>query len=172
VKFDKYKMNGLTMTTDIVVADYQNEQHALDLVQMLDCYATDPMGGGEPLSTSSKANLVQELSKRNFVFSLLAYVDGKPAGLANCIESFSTFSCKPVINIHDLAVSPEHRGLGISQLLLTKIEAIAKQKGASKITLEVLSGNDVAINAYKKFGFSGYELDPKMGKAEFWEKKI
>ncbi|MFT5906124.1 MAG: ribosomal protein S18 acetylase RimI-like enzyme, partial [Cryomorphaceae bacterium] len=41
-----------------------------------------------------------------------------------------------------------------------------------KITLEVLSKNEVAKSAYQKFGFSGYELDPEAGKALFWEKPI
>jgi hypothetical protein len=28
------------------------------------------------------------------------------------------------------------------------------------------------MNAYKKFGFEGYELDPVDGKAMFWQKKF
>jgi hypothetical protein len=40
------------------------------------------------------------------------------------------------------------------------------------VTLEVLEGNQIAKNAYIKFGFAGYELDPKMGKALFWEKPL
>jgi hypothetical protein len=30
----------------------------------------------------------------------------------------------------------------------------------------------VAQTAYKASGFAGYELDPKMGKAMFWQKKL
>ena len=46
------------------------------------------------------------------------------------------------------------------------------KKNCCKITLEVLEGNTIAKNAYKKFGFMGYELDPKMGKAMLWEKSL
>ncbi|MFD2167018.1 GNAT family N-acetyltransferase [Thalassotalea euphylliae] len=160
------------MTVSVELVDYDNPEQVEELIELLDGYARDPMGGGEPLSEATRQNLPRALAERDFLFSVIAYVDGKPAGLANCIESFSTFACKPIINIHDLAVNKAFRGHGISQALLSGIEKIARQKGSAKVTLEVLSGNIVAINAYKKFGFDGYELDPAMGKAEFWEKKL
>jgi ribosomal protein S18 acetylase RimI-like enzyme len=69
-------------------------------------------------------------------------------------------------------VSDKFRGHSISQKMLEKVEGIAKQKGCCKITLEVLSGNQVAKNAYLKFGFDGYELDPSAGNALFWQKKL
>jgi ribosomal protein S18 acetylase RimI-like enzyme len=56
--------------------------------------------------------------------------------------------------------------------MMEKVESVAKERGACKVTLEVLEGNKVAQNSYAKFGFSGYELDPEMGKAIFWEKVI
>ncbi|NMP32539.1 GNAT family N-acetyltransferase [Thalassotalea sp. M1531] len=160
------------MSVEIIEVDYHDEQQVQDLIVLLDSYAKDPMGGGEPLSNEIKKNLPDALKARSFVFSFIAYVDGKPAALANCIESFSTFACKPIINIHDMAVSRDFRGKGLSQKLLAKVEETAIEKGCAKITLEVLTGNLVALNAYKKFGFSGYELDPEAGKAEFWEKKL
>ena len=40
------------------------------------------------------------------------------------------------------------------------------------MTLEVLEGNEIAQHAYRSFGFAGYELDPRMGKAMFWQKKL
>jgi len=130
------------------------------------------MGGGEPLSDFIKENLAKELSKIAHAFSVICYVDGKPVGLINCFEMFSTFTCKPLINIHDIVVVNGFRGLGISQLMLTKVEKRAQEKGCGKMTLEVLEGNDIAKKAYLKFGFDGYELDPKMGKALFWQKVI
>ncbi|MFQ5485228.1 MAG: GNAT family N-acetyltransferase [Desulfobacterales bacterium] len=83
-----------------------------------------------------------------------------------------SFSCKPLINIHDVVVLNEFRGNGISLKMLDKVEEIAKSKGCCKITLEVLSNNDVAKSAYRKFGFSSYELDPKAGTAVFWQKLL
>jgi len=130
------------------------------------------MGGGAPLSEAVKRHLVQELSTRPYAFSVIAYVDGEPAGLANCFEGFSTFACKPLVNVHDITVLRKHRGKGISQKLLAKVEEIAMAKGCCKLTLEVLSNNTVAKSAYEKFGFAAYELDPIAGNALFWEKKL
>jgi ribosomal protein S18 acetylase RimI-like enzyme len=163
---------GEIMVIDVLRADYINAKHADDISYLLNNYAEDPMGGGAPLSDNVKQNLVKALSKLPHALSVISYVNDKPAGLINCFESFSTFQCKPLINIHDIVVVDEFRGLGISQLMLSKVEEIAQKKGCCKITLEVLEGNEIARNSYRKFGFNGYELDPEMGKALFWQKSF
>lgn len=160
------------MKIDVKVVDYQHPQQGQDLVALLNAYALDPMGGGEPLAADVAANLVARLAELDHALSLICYVDGEPAGLTNAFYGFSTFKAKPLINIHDIAVNPAFRGLGISQLMLDKLEQIAREKGCCKVTLEVLEGNTVAQNAYRKAGFAGYELDPKMGQALFWQKSL
>ena len=160
------------MNVEIIRADYFNSQHAKDIPVLLDRYASDPMGGGKSLDKTVKNNLVKELSKIPHAFSIIACFDGQPAGLVNCFEAFSTFSCMPLINIHDVIVVNECRGHGISQMMLNKVEEIAISKGCCKITLEVLSENEAAKTAYNKFGFSAYELDPEAGTAVFWQKDL
>ena len=160
------------MNISLVRADYKNEQHAKDLIMLLNAYALDEMGGAEALSSDVQENLVATMSKRSDIFTVLAYVDEAPAGIINCVEGFSTFSCKSLINIHDCGVLVKYRGLGLSLKMFGKVEQIAREKGSCKLTLEVLQGNKVAQNTYKKLGFSGYELDPKLGNALFWEKKL
>jgi len=160
------------MNIEVKIADYLNEQQAIDIGYLLDAYSQDQMGGSQQLSESVKSNLANELSKLPDAFSIICYVNNKPAGLVNCFEAFSTFKCKPLINIHDVVVVNELRGLGLSQRMLSKVEEIAKEKGCCKITLEVLEGNNVAKNSYIKFRFAGYELDPVMGKALFWQKNV
>jgi ribosomal protein S18 acetylase RimI-like enzyme len=56
--------------------------------------------------------------------------------------------------------------------MFSEVEKLAQEKGCCKLTLEVLEGNEIAKNAYTKFGYSGYELEPEMGKAIFWQKKL
>jgi len=160
------------MNVDVFTLNYQDTVHTQDMLFLLEHYALYPMGGATVLSQAVRDNLASELAKLPQAFSVICYVDGKPAGLVNCFETFSTFKCKPMINIHDLVVSSEYRGLGLSQKMLHYVENIAEEKGCCKITLEVLKGNQVAKNAYLKFGFTGYELAPKMGKALFWEKAL
>jgi ribosomal protein S18 acetylase RimI-like enzyme len=152
--------------------DYTHEQQAGDLVRLLNDYAQDAMGGGSALKTEVQAGLAQALAQLPHAFSFICYVDDKPAGLVNCFTGFSTFKCMPLVNIHDLAVSKDFRGLGLSQKLLNAVEEEAKLRGCCKVTLEVLSANEVAKNAYVKYGFSGYELIPEAGQAMFWEKSL
>ncbi len=157
---------------EIVEADLSLPSHADAMVQLMDEYALDPMGGGKGLSDYVKANLRAELAKRFAAHVILAFADAEPAGLVVCLEGFSTFACKPLLNIHDVIVALPYRGRGLSKLLLQKAEEIALDLGCCKLTLEVLEGNHVAQSAYKACGFSGYELNPQMGKALFWEKKL
>lgn len=152
--------------------DYKDPTQAADLIQLLNEYAKDPMGGNKPLAESTQKNLAKALSERNDAFSIIAYDNDTPIGLINCFEGFSTFKCKPLMNIHDLCVSEKSRGKGVGRLLLQAAEELALERKCCKLTLEVLEGNRIAIQAYKNFGFEGYELDPKMGKATFWEKSI
>ena len=158
------------MDLNIIKVNYDDTQQSADIVYLLNSYASDPMGGGKPLNQFVKDNVVNELSKLPHAFSILCYVNGKVAGLVNCFEAFSTFSCKPLVNIHDVIVLKEYRGNNLSQKMLEKVEEIAISKGCCKLTLEVLSNNKAAKTAYQKFGFSQYELDPKAGNALFWQK--
>ena len=157
---------------DIQIADFNNPVHADAIVYLLNEYAKDDMGGGEPLSTFTQANLVKEMAKRPTFHAAIAFVGGTPAGLINCIEGFSTFACKPLLNIHDVVVLAEFRGKGISSQLIKKAEEIANGLGCCKLTLEVLEGNKLAQAAYLANGFAGYQLDPEMGRAMFWHKKL
>ncbi len=160
------------MTLTLSQANYHDPDDAQAIVGLLDAYARDPMGGGESLAESVKASLVGKLAGLPHAFSVLARVDGQPAGLVNCFEGFSTFVAQPLINIHDVVVLPEFRGQGLSQQLLEEVERIARERGCCKLTLEVLEGNRVAQAAYRKLGYAGYELDPQMGRAMFWQKSL
>ncbi len=93
-------------------------------------------------------------------------------GLVNCFEGFSTFACKPLVIVHDVVVVPAWRGHRIAQRMLHVVEAMARERGACKLTLEVLSGNHSALRAYEREGFAAYTLDPKMGHAQFLQKLL
>ncbi len=161
-------------TPDILVlqASYTNPVHAEAIGLVLNQYAKHPMGGGHPLAADLLQQLPAELAKRAHAFSVLAFVGGEPAGLINCFEGFSTFACRPLINVHDVAVVNQFRGLGLSQKMLQKVEEIARQRGCCKITLEVLEGNDVAQSAYRKFGFDQSTFDPAHGRMLSWSKPL
>jgi ribosomal protein S18 acetylase RimI-like enzyme len=151
-------------------ADYGRASDAAAVVMLLDAYACDAAGGGEPLSDFVKTNLVRELAARPQAYSVLAFDGEQPVGLVNCIEGFSSFKCKPLVNVHDVAVLASHRGRGIAEAMLAEAERIALERGAVKMTLEVLSGNVPAVRLYQRIGYEGYQLDPAMGTASFMQK--
>lgn len=176
-------MKALTkIPLSVCRANYANPLHARALIDLLDAYAQGPMGGGEPLSDFAKTNLVASLSDRPQAFSVLAFTEKEeigepsnkaawvPIGLVNCIEGFSTFACQPLVNIHDVAVLSEYRGQRVAEQMMTLVEEIARDRGACKLTLEVLQGNAGAIKLYHRVGFANYQLDPAMGQAQFLQK--
>jgi GNAT superfamily N-acetyltransferase len=155
----------------IGLADTADPRDAADVVALLDAYARDPMGGGEPLRDDVKARLPGDLAANPQAFSLLARLDDAAVGLANCFMGYSTFAAAPLVNLHDLAVLPGHRGAGIGRALLAAVEAEGLKRGAVKITLEVLSGNP-ARHLYAACGYGDYQLDPAAGHALFWQKRL
>lgn len=160
------------MPTELIIADYQNPDHARDLGFLLAAYAQDEAINGKPLPPEIPASLASKLAEIPHALSLLCYVDGKPAAFANCFFGFSTFKCQPLLNIHDIAVHPDFRRRGLSKLLLAEIETIAREKSCCKVTLEVLSHNEPAKAAYLQAGFSSYDLDPITDQTLFWEKPL
>ena len=151
---------------------FENVEQGQQLVELLNAYAEDPMGGAEPLSAEVKANLVKGLSQVPGAVALLAYLDGQAVGVTTAFAGFSTFAAKPLLNIHDIAVLPAFRGQGVAQALMAGLEQEARERGCCKMTLEVLSNNHRAQQAYRRFGFAGNALDPQAGEALFWQKKL
>ena len=157
---------------EVLLADYRNPVHARALVDLLDSYARDPAGGGTALAPEVLAGLPEALAARPQAFSVLAYDGAQAVGLVNCIEGFSTFACKPLVNVHDVVVLPSHRGQRITQHMFACVEQEARARGACKLTLEVLSANHSALRAYVREGFANFQLDPAFGQAMFLQKKL
>jgi GNAT superfamily N-acetyltransferase len=150
--------------------DYRHAADRAALTSLLNHYAQDPMGGAAPLAADALARLCDDLAARPFAFSFLAWQGGEAVGLINCFEGYSTFKARPLINIHDVVVHERARGKGVGQSLLQAVELEARARKACKITLEVLTGNGVAMKSYERFGFAPYALDPSAGTASFMQK--
>lgn len=158
--------------TEIRLADFSQPADRLALQSLMQEYASDPMGGGQPLASTIIDTLPDKLQQYPGAFSVIAWRGEQAVGLINCFETLSTFKARPLVNIHDVVVSRECRGSGISHQMLETVEAVAKERGCCKLTLEVLQGNERARHVYLAFGFAGYELDETFGKALFWEKVL
>jgi ribosomal protein S18 acetylase RimI-like enzyme len=154
------------MPIAVRLADYAAPADAKAVLDLLDGYARDPMGDGAPLDPVVRSRLLPLLAARAGAFSVLAYGQDAPVGLANCFEGFSTFAAKPLINIHDVFVTPAARGRGVVGALFAEIARIGRARGCCKITLEVLATNERAQAAYRREGFGGSAA------TLFWQKKL
>ena len=105
-------------SVETYLANYEDPVHAKAVVDLLDGYARDPYGNSGPLPDDVYVSLCPTLAKTPGAFSVVATVDGVAAGLINCFQGFSTFKCKPLINVHDVFVHPEHRRAGLVQAMM------------------------------------------------------
>jgi ribosomal protein S18 acetylase RimI-like enzyme len=140
------------------------------VVELLDMYARDPMGGGAPLSAEVRERLVPALRSLPQCRAFLAEVDAQPVGLAICFLGFSSFQARPLMNIHDLAVAPGLRRRGVGLALLRAIEAESRRCGCCRLTLEVRADNGRARSLYEQFGFDSG--DPATDAMSFWKKAL
>jgi ribosomal protein S18 acetylase RimI-like enzyme len=137
----------------IVEVDLNRTEHQDAVVGLIDAYAKDPMGNGQPLSPEVRHALIPGLQRHPTTVIFLAYQGDKAIGIAVCFLGFSTFAAQPLINIHDLAVLPEHRAQGTGRRLLAAVERKAQAMGCCKLTLEVLENNFRARHVYEAAGF-------------------
>ena len=142
------------MGVEIVDVDFGNAAHGAGIVEVLNSYAADPVGGGEPLTADVRERLVPALRDHPTALVLLAVAQEGPVGIAVCFQGFSTFRARPLLNIHDLAVLPEWRGKGIGRKLLGAAEDRARRRGCCRLTLEAQDDNGRALALYRSFGFS------------------
>jgi GNAT superfamily N-acetyltransferase len=88
---------------------------------------------------------------------LIAEWHGAPAGFALFFHNFSTFLAKPGLYLEDLFVLPEFRGRGIGKALLTRLAALAVERGCGRFEWTVLDWNEPSIRFYESLG--GARLD-------------
>jgi len=156
----------------IVEADLVRPAQARTVVELLNAYALDPMGQGKPLADDVQTVLAQRLREHPTTLIFLAYHDSTPVGIAVCFRGFSTFTARPLVNIHDLAVLPAYRGRGIGRQLLAAVEEKAVQLDCCKITLEVGQDNRTALGLYQAVGFRQTMAAGEAGGALFLTKRI
>jgi GNAT superfamily N-acetyltransferase len=86
--------------------------------------------------------------------AMVAEVQGSVVAFALFFTNFSTFLAQPGLYLEDLFVQPEHRGRGIGEALLTRLAAMAVERGYGRFEWSVLDWNDNAIRFYQRMGAS------------------
>lgn len=95
--------------------------------------------------------------------SLIATVDGAPAGLSTYYFTYSTYTGRPCLFVLDLIVGAKARGLSLGKALMGRMSTIALENGCCRIDLQVHNTND-ALGFYEAIGMTGsiqipYSLD-------------
>lgn len=161
------------MKFKIVTADLDSVRHADGIVAVLDSYASEPVGGGTPLNADVREKLIDALRCHPTTKVWIAENgDGETIGVAVCFVGFSTFAARPLLNIHDLAVLPGHRGNGIGTALLAAAERSARELGCCKVTLEVRADNRRARSLYVRAGYGDFSPSEQPIETIFMEKKL
>jgi GNAT superfamily N-acetyltransferase len=160
------------MLHSVIEADLSLPEHQEATLHLLNAYATDPMGDGQPLSAAAQRELIPGLRQHPTTMVFLAYHGAKPAGIAVCFLGFSTFAARPLVNISDYFVFSGQRGSGLGRRLLDAIEARARELDCCKLTLEVQENNHRARGVYTAAGFSQAIHVPEAGGALFLSKPL
>jgi GNAT superfamily N-acetyltransferase len=83
--------------------------------------------------------------------ALLAFLDGEPAGFALFHPRFSAWLDRPGVYLEDLIVTEVARGKGVGRRLMTRLAAIAVERGWERIDFQVLDWNP-ARRFYRRLG--------------------
>ncbi len=83
--------------------------------------------------------------------ALLAFLDGEPAGFALFHPRFSSWLGRPGVYLEDLFVTQAARGKGVGRRLMTRLAAIAVERGWERIDFQVLDWNP-ARGFYRRLG--------------------
>jgi len=159
-------------SVEILEADLSRPEHQEAVVELLDAYAADPMGNGEPLSVEVRRTLIPGLRQHPTTVVFLAWRGDEAIGIAVCFRGFSTFNARPLINIHDLAVLPACRGQGVGRELLQAVERKAREMGCCKLTLETQENNHRARRVYTAAGFAQAVYEEAAGGSLFLAKPL
>ena len=169
---------------NLIVTRYHLEEYAdsdcRNVVEMISAYYADPMGNGAEYPQERTDALIAGLRAHPKAIILCAVLPdpdepvfgdtheslfGEAVGMAICFEGFSTFSAKPIVNIHDLYVREEYRRQGVAKALFAAVEEQAKAIGACRVTLEVRQDNEKAQALYRSLGYGAGDTP-----MEYWGK--
>jgi GNAT superfamily N-acetyltransferase len=131
--------------SDRIVITKLKSQHIIDLTK------NSYFQGSDVLNQGLSAHLLKTIKLHPSATKLVAFdKEEKMAVGFLCLEE----NTKKLSSIKFVFVHPNYRKMGIAKRLLNQAFALAKEKGAKKINLNVYPTSTNAINLYKKLGFA------------------
>ena len=83
---------------------------------------------------------------------LFAVLEGREVGFALFFHNFSTFLGRAGLYLEDLFVLPEFRGRGVGKAILSRLAAVAVQRGCGRLEWSCLDWNRPSIDFYLSLG--------------------
>jgi GNAT superfamily N-acetyltransferase len=105
-----------------------------------------------PDQEARKRLLIDLFSGRPRIECYVAESEGKAAGYAFVLETYSSFLALPTLYLEDLFVLPEFRGQKAGYALFTAMVSEARSRGCGRMEWTVLDWNEPAINFYRRSG--------------------
>ncbi len=151
----------------IIEANMDLPEHIEAFKSLTQGYMADEMGGGIPWTKNQEIRIIEDLKNYPQKYIFLARTNQEFVGICTCFPGYSTFLATPLINIHDIFVERNFRGLGVGRLLMRAVEKKAVEIHCGKITLEVRRDNARAQGLYQSEGYN--DADPPL---LFWSKYL
>lgn len=115
------------------------------------------------LTIEQEINFIEEHNRSEQNLLILVYVDGEYAGNCSFEAKTSSKRCMHRVDM-GIALYQKYIGNGLGYILINRLIKMAKNCGFEQIELNVVEGNERAINLYKKVGFVEYGRFPNANK--------
>ena len=117
--------------------------------------AHDPVYATATGAEKTMRRFLADLASSGHSFLFVAVAGGRTVGFISgeLREGSPTFLPKTWASVDDVFVEPDHRNLGMGHALLRSVEAWAKERGASGVSLQVAAANARARKFYRDLGF-------------------
>ncbi|MDR1404872.1 MAG: GNAT family N-acetyltransferase [Candidatus Methanoplasma sp.] len=102
--------------------------------------------------TASENDIKRHLFADATAEAIICEADGVPVGIAVFFYNLSTFAGRLGLYIEDIYVKEEFRGRGLGKMMMSRLAAIAEERGCIKMDWVVLNWNNPSIKFYESLG--------------------
>jgi ribosomal protein S18 acetylase RimI-like enzyme len=107
--------------------------------------------GREPAAEVTAYTWSRLMNLASRIFGIVAEVDGRVVGIANCVMHENTNTLQPVCYLQDLYVDREARAVGIGKQMIDWLLAEMMAQGWARVCLATKENNYRARGMYDKF---------------------
>lgn len=115
--------------------------------------AIEALSFSNPWSDNTFRGEIQNTSISSPMVVVRKHADPAVAEEGEVVAYIVYWQIRDDVQINNVAVHPDHRGLGLGEAMMRYAIARVRAAGAGFVTLEVRQSNTAAVTLYKKLGF-------------------